>query len=115
MINLVIPGVAVALVFILQILTELRNHTLTAQSATDAASRFAMYAASIAALEVLTSYEPAIKTAVTPIATTFGLAELYRAVRMLVAGTGDKTLQAVIAQVDPQAVAKASDPFAAAK
>lgn len=114
MINLVIPGVAVALVFVLQLLTELRSHTLTAQSATDAASRFAMYVAAIAALEVLTSYEPTIKASVTPIASAFGIAELYRAVRMLMLGTGDKTLQTVIAAVDP-ALAKSGDPFAAAK
>lgn len=114
LINLVIPGVAVALVFILQILTELRNHTLTAQSATDAATRFAMYAAAIAALEVLTAYEPQIQASITPIASAFGMAELYRAARMLISGTGDKALGKALEKEIP-AIVKSGDPFAAAK
>ena len=122
MINLVIPGVAVVLVFILRILTEIKTKTLTTTSATDAGTSLAMYLACIAALEVLSVYEPTISGAITPIAGAFAAAEFYSAGRLLLAGTGNAAAAALLAEAAKlqspttgTTGSVGSDPFGAAK
>lgn len=110
-INLVIPGVAVCLVFVLQILTEIRNRTFNATTATDAATRLAMYASAIAALEILSAFEAGISHYVTPTATAFGFAELYRAARLLANATGDRVIKKAL----DEAQKDGGDPFGAAR
>ena len=125
LINLVIPAVAVALVFVLRILTEIKTHTLSVTSATDAGTSLAMYLACIAALEILSQYEPQISSAITPIAGAFAAAEFYSAGRLLMAGTGNAAAAALLqeagklaapaAQSASTSAAQGSDPFGAAK
>ena len=125
MINLIIPGVAVALVFVLRILTEIKSHTLSVTSATDAGTSLAMYLACIAALEILSQYEPQISSAITPIAGAFAAAEFYSAGRLLLAGTGNAAAAALLQEAGKLAApaqgtsttstTAGSDPFGAAK
>lgn len=121
-INLIIPGVAVLLTFVLEVLIQIKNKTFNLDTARQSASTLAMYIAGIGALELVSMYEPQIDPVITPLASAFALAEGYRAVSLFIKGTGDRTLSTVISQVDPSLAKQinstnqpGSDPFGAAK
>ena len=114
MVNLILPAVAVALVLILELLIEVKNGTFKVQTATDAATRAAMYAAAIAAAEILSVQEPQIVPYLTPAASTFAAAELYRAAQLLIQGTGNKAVAAAVKAAETAAQQSGGDPFGAA-
>lgn len=125
-INLIVPGIAVVLSFVVQILIEMKNHKLNTTTATDAATTLAIYLACIAAVEILSVYEPAISSFALPIASSFALAEIYSVVQMIAANVKSpavkaaaKMIQADLAGVQAapanQVVQAGSDPFGAVK